>query len=125
MVGFAKTVRIRAKAGDGSYMQRRLDYLDYVAAVSGPRVVVVEAMQPLSFDPVRKGPNVGDTSQVWDPVLRGHGYVFATFDGLNRFFNTPLLVGAVTTVVLAVALDLALVGVERWLTPWNRRRATT
>ena len=32
MVGFAKTVRIRAKAGDGSYMQRRLDYLDYVAA---------------------------------------------------------------------------------------------
>jgi regulator of RNase E activity RraA len=42
MVGFAKTVRIQAKTGDGSYMQRRLDYLDYVAAGSGPRVVVVE-----------------------------------------------------------------------------------
>jgi regulator of RNase E activity RraA len=42
MVGFAKTARIRAKTGDGSYMQRRLDYLDYVAAGSGPRVVVIE-----------------------------------------------------------------------------------
>jgi osmoprotectant transport system permease protein len=47
------------------------------------------------------------------------------FDGLNRFFNTPLLVGAITTVLLAVVLDLALVQVERWLTPWNRRREAT
>ncbi len=43
------------------------------------------------------------------------------YDGLNRFFNTPLLVGAVLTVVLAVALDLVLVAVERLLTPWIRR----
>lgn len=36
MVGFAKTVTIKSKdaiaAGDASYMQRRLEYLDYVAA---------------------------------------------------------------------------------------------
>ncbi len=44
-------------------------------------------------------------------------------DGLNRLFTTPLIVGAVLSVVLAVALDLALVGVERALTPWARRRA--
>ena len=43
------------------------------------------------------------------------------FDGLNRFFNTPLLVGGVLTVVLAVALDVVLVRVERLLTPWTRR----
>lgn len=44
MVGFAKTVTIRAKSGsaDASYMQRRLDYLDYVAAGPSPGVVVVE-----------------------------------------------------------------------------------
>jgi regulator of RNase E activity RraA len=42
MVGFAKTVSIRAKTGDAAYMQRRLDYLDYVAAGPAPRVVVVE-----------------------------------------------------------------------------------
>jgi osmoprotectant transport system permease protein len=44
------------------------------------------------------------------------------FMGLNRFFNTPLLVGAVLTVVLAVALDLTIVSVQRALTPWTRRR---
>ena len=43
------------------------------------------------------------------------------FDGLNRFFNTPLLVGAVLTVVLAVVSDVLLVQIERVLTPSNRR----
>jgi osmoprotectant transport system permease protein len=43
------------------------------------------------------------------------------FDGLNRFFNTPLFVGGILTVVLAVALDVLLVRVERVLTPWARR----
>jgi osmoprotectant transport system permease protein len=44
------------------------------------------------------------------------------FDGLDRFFNTPLLVGAVLTVALAVVLDLAIVSAQRALTPWARRR---
>jgi len=43
------------------------------------------------------------------------------FDGLNRFFNTPLLVGAALTVLLAVVLDLLLVTLQRALTPWARR----
>jgi osmoprotectant transport system permease protein len=43
------------------------------------------------------------------------------FDGLNRSFPTPLLAGAVATVALAVGLDVALIGVERALTPWARR----
>ena len=44
------------------------------------------------------------------------------FDGLQRFFNTPLLVGAVLIVIVAVTLDLLLVGVERLLTPWAHGR---
>lgn len=44
------------------------------------------------------------------------------FDGLNRFFNTPLLIGALLTVVLAVLLDVGLVALQRALTPWARRR---
>jgi osmoprotectant transport system permease protein len=44
-------------------------------------------------------------------------------DGLNRLFTTPLIVGAVLSVVLALALDGALVLVERALTPWARRKA--
>lgn len=43
------------------------------------------------------------------------------FDGLNRFFNTPLLVGAALTVLLAVVLDVGLVALQRALTPWARR----
>ncbi len=46
MVGFAKTVTIKAKdaiaAGDASYMQKRLEYLDYVAAEPRPSIVVIE-----------------------------------------------------------------------------------
>jgi len=46
MVGFAKTVSIKAKdaiaAGDASYRQRRLEYLDYVAAEPRPGIVVIE-----------------------------------------------------------------------------------
>jgi osmoprotectant transport system permease protein len=44
------------------------------------------------------------------------------FDGLDRFFNTPLLVGAVLVVAVAVACDIALVVVQRLLTPWAQRR---
>jgi regulator of RNase E activity RraA len=46
MVGFAKTATIRAKdavaLGGGGYMQKRLDYLDYVAAAPSPSIVVLE-----------------------------------------------------------------------------------
>jgi len=44
--------------------------------------------------------------------------------GLRRFFNTEIIVGVVLSVALAVVLDLAIVMIERWLTPWTRRRAT-
>jgi osmoprotectant transport system permease protein len=44
------------------------------------------------------------------------------FDGLQRFFNTPLLIGAVLTVALAIMLDIVLVQTERLLTPWARRK---
>jgi regulator of RNase E activity RraA len=46
MVGFAKTVTIKTRGkvplGEASYMSKRLDYLDYVAAVPRPSIVVIE-----------------------------------------------------------------------------------
>ena len=44
MVGFAKTVTIRARdpVSGPSYMQKRMDYLDYVAAAPRLSVVVIE-----------------------------------------------------------------------------------
>jgi regulator of RNase E activity RraA len=46
MVGFAKTATIKAKdavaLGQHGYMQKRMDYLDYVAAAPRPSIVVLE-----------------------------------------------------------------------------------
>ncbi len=46
IVGFAKTVTFKAKdkvpLGDGGYMQKRLDYLDYVASAPQPSIMVME-----------------------------------------------------------------------------------
>lgn len=42
--------------------------------------------------------------------------------GIQRFFSTPLLVGAVLSVALAVAADALLVLAQRALTPWARPR---
>lgn len=42
--------------------------------------------------------------------------------GLNRPVRTAVTVGAVLSVVLAVAADLGLAGVQRLIAPWNVRR---
>jgi osmoprotectant transport system permease protein len=48
------------------------------------------------------------------------GLGFLILIGIQRFFSTPLIVGAVLSVVLAVAADGALVLAQRALTPWAR-----
>ena len=42
--------------------------------------------------------------------------------GIQRFFSTPLVVGAVGSVAFAVVADGALVLMQRALTPWSRVR---
>jgi osmoprotectant transport system permease protein len=45
-------------------------------------------------------------------------------DGIQRgLFVTPIFVGGVIATVMAIVLDLILVGLERLLTPWQRARA--
>jgi osmoprotectant transport system permease protein len=48
----------------------------------------------------------------------GLGYLILI--GIQRFFSTPLLVGAVLSIALAVAADGALVLIQRRLTPWSQ-----
>ena len=43
-------------------------------------------------------------------------------DGVNRLFNTPLVLGAVLSIALAVVADLALLGAQRLIAPWSRAR---
>ena len=46
IVGFAKTVTFKAKdavpLGEAGYMQKRLDYLDYVAGAPQPGIMIME-----------------------------------------------------------------------------------
>jgi len=50
------------------------------------------------------------------------GFGFFILEGIQRFFSTPLIVGAVLCVALAVLLDALLLLVQRWATPWARAR---
>jgi osmoprotectant transport system permease protein len=57
------------------------------------------------------------------------GLGFFILRGLSLFYSpigtTQIIVGTTVSVLLAVAVDLALVGVQRLSTPWARRKATT
>jgi osmoprotectant transport system permease protein len=44
-------------------------------------------------------------------------------DGFNRDFETPLTVGTLLVVIIAVIVDALLLLVQRLVTPWNRRTA--
>jgi osmoprotectant transport system permease protein len=52
------------------------------------------------------------------------GYGAFILDGIRRNFSTPIVVGAVGSIALAITLDVVFVLIERALTPWTRRRAT-
>lgn len=49
------------------------------------------------------------------------GLGFFILEGIQRFFTTPLLVGSVLSVALAVAADAGLGYLETRLAPWSRR----
>jgi osmoprotectant transport system permease protein len=50
----------------------------------------------------------------------GMGYLILL--GIQRFFSTPLVIGALGSIVLAVVADGALVVAQRALTPWTHAR---
>ncbi|HEV3504384.1 MAG TPA: ABC transporter permease subunit, partial [Actinomycetes bacterium] len=54
-------------------------------------------------------------------ALIGQGGLGALFiNGFTLNFATPIVIGIVLSALLAFAADLALVGVQYWLTPWAR-----
>ncbi len=44
-------------------------------------------------------------------------------DGINRRFPTPLMVGSLLAIALAVAADVLLLGVQRLVSPWARSQS--
>ena len=55
-------------------------------------------------------------------VLGAGGFGRLIYDGLYNFFRTPVTVGTVCTVALAVTLDVAIILLGRALMPWSRAR---
>jgi osmoprotectant transport system permease protein len=57
-------------------------------------------------------------------ALIGQGGLGALIlEGIQRFFSTPLIVGAVLSILLAVIADAALAMIQRWVTPWAQVRS--
>jgi regulator of RNase E activity RraA len=74
-VGYAKTVTMRAKdpvtLGGEGYMQRRLDYLDYVASKPNPSWMVIQDLD----DPAGYGAFWGEVQSNVHKALGCHGVV--------------------------------------------------
>jgi osmoprotectant transport system permease protein len=54
--------------------------------------------------------------------ISGGGLGKLIFDGINRNFPTMIIAGAVLATALAIAADLSLLSLERYLRPWARHR---
>jgi osmoprotectant transport system permease protein len=93
-----------------------------------PRRMFWEIEVPLALPAIMAGLRIATVTTVGlvtvTALITYGGLGSLIYSGLNRFFNTEIVVGVVLSVVLALVLDIAIVLVERWLTPWARRRAT-
>jgi len=84
---------------------------------------------PLAIPKVMAGVRIATVSTVGLVTISsyvglGGGYGALIADGRQRAFPTPMVLGVVGSIVVAVVFDLILVAVTSWLTPWRRRGAT-
>jgi osmoprotectant transport system permease protein len=83
---------------------------------------------PLALPTIMAGiriATVGTVGLVTISALVGEGgYGSLINDGLDRQnFSTPIVIGAVLSIVMALVLDLLLWATQRALTPWERAKA--
>lgn len=81
---------------------------------------------PLALPAIVAGIRIASVSTIGlvtvTAVIGQGGLGALILDGLILFFSTPLIVGAVLSVLLAVFVDAVLAAVERLATPWARAR---
>jgi osmoprotectant transport system permease protein len=91
-----------------------------------PLAEVIRVDLPLARPAIMAGIRIATVTTiglVTVTALRGEGGLGSLIlDGLIRDFKTPLVVGTLLSVVLAVVADVSLSGVQRLLTPWSRGR---
>ena len=92
-----------------------------------PRQLLWRVELPLALTVIIAGVRVATVTTIGlttvTALIGQGGLGFLILDGIQRFFSTPLIVGAFLSVALAVLLDAALLLVQRWATPWARVRA--
>lgn len=92
------------------------------------RRLLIEIELPLALPVILAGIRIAAVTTVGlvtVTALIGQGGVgYFILSGLSRFFDTEIVLGTLLSVALAASIDLALVGVERALTPWARRGVT-
>jgi osmoprotectant transport system permease protein len=112
-------------AGIDAVPQAALDAADGLGMSRAQRLRKVEL--PLALPVILTGVRVATVTVVGlvgiSAVIQLGGLATYIFDGYNRDYSTVLVLGTVATVLLAVALDLVLRGVEWLVTPWAHRRA--
>lgn len=100
-----------------------IDAADGLGMSRAQRFTKVEL--PLALPVILTGIRVATVTTVGlvgiSAVIQLGGLASLIFDGYRRQYTTPIVVGSALMIVLAVALDLLLRGVERLLTPWSRR----
>jgi osmoprotectant transport system permease protein len=92
-----------------------------------PAVQLIRIDLPLAFPAILAGLRIAAVTTiglVTVTALIGQGGLGQLINaGLIQDFKTPLVVGTVLSVALALVADLGLAGVERAMTPWARRPA--
>lgn len=99
------------------------DAADGMGLTPTARVLTVEL--PLATPLIFAGIRIATVSTIGLVTVAGiigqGGLGRLIFDGLNRRFDTPMIIGAVFSVLLALLMDALLLGASRVATPWTRR----
>ncbi len=91
-----------------------------------PRQAMTSVRIPLALPAIFAGIRIATVTTVGlvtvTALIGRGGYGVFILRGIRRQFLTEALVGTLLSVLLAIVLDAALLGVERWATPWTRRK---
>ena len=91
-----------------------------------PLAQLVRVELPLALPAIVAGIRIATVTTIGLVTVTGligqGGLGALIIEGINRDFRTPLVVGSVGSVALAVLADVALAGAARLLAPWNRAR---
>jgi osmoprotectant transport system permease protein len=89
-----------------------------------PRQLLWQVELPLAVSVIIAGVRVAAVTTIGlttvTALIGQGGLGFLILQGIQTFFSTPLLIGAVLSVALAVAVDGLLVLLQRAVTPWER-----